>query len=354
MKNWGFLLLLSSPLFAGWIIPQDVTPLQQGSLTAAQQSQQLLGAYHPDYDTYIGANWWIVPSAKTTQYQSNLGLHHAFAFRQSASLLLQNTVEKTDQKIGLGWWTERQGIQHEDFLLFPPYSDYGLVRSINTFGAFYGDVSQKLGGGLGMQWLHDEYRGLGLGKAQDHLTWFGLLRFHELGISTQMAGLQLRRLDARLEFASRAVHGEDSTGWKTYLPDISGSYWNSDSWEYAGKIRQNVYRQKLFVQAYATHKSRNLQGLELAGYSDASQLVGFALGVYAESHELYWGGWLEMPFLRIGYNSIEDHQELFGAKDTWTVQLRLSLSAIAQKAVMHWDAPQSTELVVQKSDRQKK
>ncbi len=338
-----FFLFWAGVSFASWSISSQ-TLLQQSEQTRQTQLQEFLSASHPVYDSYIGASWLALPNSRTTILSSPWGEHRGFAFQQQLALLLQNRIDNSDHKIGLAWWVERHGFQNEDFLIFPPYSDYGFVRSIQTFATFYGNSKSTWGMGLGGQWLHDEYRGEGLGSPVDQLFW--LTQFHWSRISTQvvMDDAQWKEVRVRLALADRGLLGQDTLGWKTYLPDIQVSAMKEDSISFSLGVKQNLWDQRLYAAFYKSWVLNPLWGLEIVGYAEKSHFIGLGAGTYVEENQWYWGGWVEVPFLRIGYNDLKNHRSLFKAHGTWVFQLHLSLGAIAQESLFHLEAPREATM----------
>lgn len=338
LLGWYLFLLLSSLSFASWSIPSNVL-LQQNEVTRQVQLHEFLLSSHPVYDSYLGASWLFLPNSRTTMLSTPWGEHQGYAFQQKLALLLQNRIENSDQKIGLAWWVERHGFQNEDFLLFPPYSDFGYVSSVQTFSAFYGDLKRQWGMGLGGQWLHDEYRGMSLGNPEDHLYWFS--QFHWSRMSSQMVmdAAQWKELRVHFSLADKGILGQDTVGWKTYLPDLDASITKEDSIGFSLGLKQNLWDQRLYAVLQKSWIINPLWGFELVGYAEKSHFIGMGLGAYSENKEMSWGGWFEVPFLRIGYNDLKSHRDLFHAQGTWVIQIHLSLGAIAQESLFHLDAP---------------
>ncbi len=67
--------------------------------------------------------------------------------------------------------------------------------------------------------------------------------------------------------------------------------------------------------------------LALSLYPDASRLVSLEGTCSHRDGRTWWGGGLNLPFVRVAYNHADDYESFFGASGVWLVELRLGIGS---------------------------
>lgn len=317
------------------LTPADLA--SQPARTSVIQLQEFRQAFRPEYTGYVAAGWMYIPLPSQTQLRTEWGTHEGFAFRQRFAAWLSNPLDNSSLRMGLLWWIERQGWDHEDFIAWPAYGRFGRVQSIQTAGATLSDSSRHWGVAGGVQYYSAEYIGQSQEPAQDSLSWWGHGVYGPVALQALYNGIDYRLWRLSLDLQGRALRGGPSSGWKTYLPDLDllvrdrghKRHEINATWE------QNLYQQKIYAQAawrghYASGNSIESAGipwLALHFYPDASHLVRLDATCLREAGETVFGGGLTLPFLRVAYNHADDFRDFFGVRGLWVVEFQLAVGS---------------------------
>lgn len=333
MRILIFLLLACSVWSA--VIPAE-NLAGQPVRTREAQLAEFSDAFKPEYDSYLGFGWLFFPAPSQQQLRSPYGTHPGFAFRHRFALFAQNPMDSgSSRRTGMAWWVERQGWDNEDFLLLAPYSDYGAVRDIHTFALSLSDQTQGWGGALGIQWQNPEYLGSLYAPEEDTLWWFAHATWDKLALQSvfHRGDWSMSRVSADL--ADRAIRGGDSTGWKTYLPDLEALLVHDPEDPLRVRIRQNLWRRLAYMEASWWPVNDRDRWVSLKGYADASHLLGVELGArQLEDGEWVWGAGIEMPFLRVSCNLPREYEQFFGNRGAQIlVEFHLSVGTIDKTAI---------------------
>ena len=92
-------------------------------------------------------------------------------------------------------------------------------------------------------------------------------------------------------------------------------------------ISQNIFKQKFYLESAFWTEPRDFAWAALKFYPDPSRLL-LALEATAtkkETNDIYFGGGITLPFLRVAYNSANDYEAFFKNRGIWIIELRLAI-----------------------------
>jgi len=344
------ILLLSWAVSAlAWTVqPQDL--VSQPARTRESQLREFHEAFKPEYDSYLGFDWMLLPKPDESRLQSPYGIHNGFAFRQRFAIFLQNPIDSSVYRMGFAWWVERQGWQNEDFLFIPPTSEMGVVRDIHTLALTASNAKKSWAAVAGLQWQNPEQVGSLYPAEGDSLWWFSEADWKSLGVQAVFHREAWTQVRATVELEARALRGGDSTGWKTYLPDLEALVTRDSADPLRLGYRQNIWRQRLYLDgSYWVMQGEHANG-SLLMYTDASHLVGLELGARRRDNgKLSWGVGIEAPFARVSFNLPREYDQLFHSHgSTILVELHMSLGAISKESLFRRNAPRSAPMETDK------
>jgi hypothetical protein len=310
-------LLLLVPLCAHAF---DLSPAVQNPAAQASADAQmatLAQAMKPGYTSYLEAGLMLVPFPTQAQLSSKWGTHKGYPFRQSFGAWFAGQVEGTDSQIGWLGFAERSGWSTEDFLFVPPNGEFDFVSQIYTTGLSYAHPKHDWLIAGGIQFVN--------GKSE-HLDWWLLPAWGPLSVAPVFHHFTLRSARIRLDLQKRSTRKENPLAFSTYAPDLEGVWRNSKDWELG--VEQNLYGQRLYAFGNFWKTEQNSFAVALRFYPEASRLLLRLEAAYTQppKGKGFVGGSLEMPFLRLAYNSPQDYRNFFGAKGFFAVELRLSLN----------------------------
>lgn len=332
-----------------WVLPfavsfavADAIPVDALSAGGAQTRDQqlreirdiLLGGRGGFVD--IGFNYLPLPTQVTLE--SPYGEHDGYAFKQHVAFFGSSKFDKNLHVGGL-LWLERSGWDSEDFILFPHYGKFSHVGSVATWGLSFTQTAMDVTFAAGMQHRNLEYVSDVYPEESDSLAYsWAHLRWSGISMQGNFYRNELRSLRLSLDLESRQVYGGSSSGIKTFLPNVEATYYkrqidgsNEDfvrvNWE------QNLYGQVLYAEASYDFPDDGFHSAALKFYPDASRMVAFEASCLRrvsadDKDDLLWGGAIEFPFIRIGYNSSYDYDNFFHAKGTVIVELQFNLGTI--------------------------
>ena len=313
--------------------------------------------------SFFDAGLNYTPFSTQLPLKSEFGEHQGFAFRQHLSVMTSYQLENQSFLTAL-LWVERHGWDGEDFLFVPRYNDFGLVRSVTTWGFAYTSPTMLFSAAAGMQHQNVESVGDVFPAENDSLLyswanvrvgWFSAqASFHQLH-------LNMLRLSAKLE--DRALLGGASSGIRTYLPNFDVTMYKREldgfdddfirlTWE------QNLFAQRLYGEVTYDFPDDGFHSAALKYYPDPSRFFAFELtctrrrAVADDWDDLMFGWAVEVPVLRVGYNSSYEYDRLFHAKGTWILEFHFNLGMIDDKMFAkggRQEAPLETKQVKKKN-----
>lgn len=322
--------------------PVDVKTLASGGFwmrddQLREVGDQLLYGNSSFFD--IGLTYTPLPSQ--IPLKSVFGEHQGFAFRHHLAIF--SSYELGAKKfLSALLWFERSGWDGEDFLLFPRYTDFGLVRSVTTWGLGYTNANAGYTVAAGMQHQNVEFVGDVYPAENDSLLYsWANLRYGRLSAQAQFHRAHLRLLRLSLNLEDRAVFGGASSGLWTYLPNVDATMYKREldgfdddfvrvNWE------QNLFRQRLYGEVSFDFPDDGFHSAALKFYPDPSRFFALELTcvrrrVEADNWDDLMFGWaVEIPILRVGYNSAYEYDHLFHAKGTWIAELHFNLESVGE------------------------
>ena len=153
----------------------------------------------------IGFNYTPLPTQ--IPLRSAFGEHEGFATRHHVGFLSSYPVKENRYLNALVWF-ERSGWDSEDYFFFPQYSDFGLVRSVTTWGLGYTDVKRGYSVAAGMQHQNVEFVGDVFPAANDSLLYsWANLRYGRISAQVQFHRTDFRLLRLSFDLEDRAVFG---------------------------------------------------------------------------------------------------------------------------------------------------
>ncbi|MDR1759350.1 MAG: hypothetical protein LBR60_02345 [Fibrobacter sp.] len=286
-------------------------------------------AFKPGTSGYWGAGVHYLPFSSQTRLRSPYGLHNGYAFRHHFAYYGAQPIGDTGLDLGILWWAERHGWDNEDFLVFPNYGRFSLVRSVHTWGATIASPKGKWGFGAGVQYTHPELVSSIYRAESDSLYEWAHLVFGRASLQTSFHHADWRHVRLSLDLQSRKIWGGASSGVSTYFPDLDFTLYNGAGDSDSAKIviTQNIFRQYLYLSGTFYAPNYGFRSLVLSYYLDPSQIVALdASCTRLPNGNFVWGGGLKLPFIRIAYNHPYDMDRLFGSRGTVMLEFQISLS----------------------------
>lgn len=321
-------------LAAAWSVAEPISIdaiYSAPGITRDRQLQEVHQAFRPDVQAYIGFGIHYLPLSNQLPLKSPFGVHDGFAFRHHLELFFAAPAFK-EKGIDLGalWFIERHGWDSKDFLLFPAYERFSFVRSIQTAGLAISYPKYRLGAAAGIQYHNLERAAFIYPDESDSLYYWGHAYFGKTAIQTSFHKKDWRHIRISLDLESKQLLGGDSTGLKTYFPNFDISLFNGVerdsikvSWE------QNLYKQMLYSNVSFLLPDRGFYTAALRLYPSPSRLFALEATMFRkEGGDFIFGGGIEIPFVRLAYNSASDVENFFGSHGTFMVEIRFSISSI--------------------------
>jgi hypothetical protein len=316
------LILLIGGIWVQTVFAWNPTPFlieEQVPQTAFAQAMVFQNAARPEYNAYLNASIVYLPLPSQSSLETEWGIHRGFAMRQRLGMWLTNNFDgKGDSKgltYGLGWLGERQGWDTEDFLFLPHRGNFSQINQVHAFGLTIADSSNHwlLGGG-----------GQYLNASNTTLRWWLLGTWSRFSIMPNFHKGDLQFINAQLHLQARELRGNKDS-WQNYLPDLELAFFSKDSVKMF--ISQNMYKQKHYLEAAFWAHSKDLAWAAYKFYPDPSRLL-LALEATVtkkENDDIYFGGGITLPFLRVAYNHANDYETFFKSRGVWIIEFRISI-----------------------------
>ena len=291
--------------------------------------------------SFIDVGMYYTPLPSQIPLKSEFGEHQGFAFRHHFAGFSSTEISK-GYFLGLLLWFDRYGWDGEDFFFFPRYSDFGHVSSVTTWGISFTDAKHDWTVAAGMQHQNLEFAGDFFPAENDSLlyTW-AELRYWKFSAQASLHRANVKSLRLSMNLEDRAVYGGASSGFRTYLPNIDATIYKRvirgfDEDFLRVHWEQNLFDQRLYAEVSYDFPDDGFHSAALKYYPDPSRLVGIEFTclrrrVYDDGWDDLMFGWaIELPVLRIGYNSATDYDRLFHAKGTWIAELQFNLQSVGE------------------------
>ena len=291
---------------------------EQVPQTAFVQLSDFQNAARPEYNAYLTAGIIYLPLPSQSALSTEWGIHKGFAFRQRIGMWLTNNFDGKSSEglvFGLGWFGERHGWDNEDFLFLPHKGDFSQINQVHTFGLTVADSSKHLLFGGGLQYLNAK---------NETLRWWLLGTWSRFSIMPSFHKGDLQFINLQLFLQTRELRG-DKNSWQNYLPDLEFSFYSKDSLKIF--ISQNIFKQKFYLEGAFWARPQEFAWAAFKFYPDPSRLL-LALEATAtkkENDNIYFGGGIILPFLRVAYNHSEDYENFFKSRGIWVIEFRLAI-----------------------------
>ena len=329
-----FFAIFSAPTFAGHVTTAGVSA--GGGATRDLQLREIGQVFHPQTSGYLGANYYYFPLPSQSKLTTEYGKHEGYILRQNFAGYFADSLGKSGWKLGILWWMERHGWDSEDFVLFPHYSKFSLIRSVQTTGFTLSRPHENFGFAGGIQYVKPEHVGKIYEPEVDTLYEWAAAVWGPISAQTSFHHSDFKHVRVTLNLESKQVLGGKSSGPLTYLPNIDVALFDRDGdtdslrlfWE------QNLIAQRLYAEALVYFPNKSLRAVGLKYYPDPSKVVSFDVTCYRKrGGDLIWGGGITMPFFRIAYNHADDIENVFGLRGTFVAQFHLGIEKILDKFV---------------------
>jgi len=325
------ILILVQTVFAWNPTPSSIE--EQVPQTAFMQLQDFQSAAKPEYNAFISAGIIYLPLPSQSSLSTEWGIHNGFAFKQNMGIWLTNNFDGKNSKgltYGLGWFGERQGWDNEDFLFVPNRGNFSQINQIHTFGLTLADSSKHLLFGSGLQYLNAE---------DNTFRWWLLGTWGRFSILPNFHKNELQFINVQLNLQARELRGNKNS-WQNYLPDLQCSYFSKDSIKMF--VSQNIFKQKFYLEGAFWVQPKDFAWAAFKFYPDPSRLLLAleATTTKKENSDIYFGGGITLPFLRVAYNSTSDYETFFKNRGIWIVEFRLAIGT-AGDAFFALNAPKN-------------
>jgi len=292
---------------------------EQVPQTAFAQLSDFQNAARPEYNAYLVAGLIYLPLPSQSELSTEWGTHKGFAFRQRLGIWItdnfdgKNSRNPKSLRYGFGWFGERQGWDNEDFLFLPHRGNFSQINQIHTFGATIADSSRHWLFGGGVQYLNAQ---------NETLRWWLLGTWDRFSVMPNFHKGDLRFINAQLHLQARQLRGYKDS-WQNYLPDLEFTYYSNDSLKMF--VSQNIFKQKLYLES--AFWTDDFAWAAFKYYPDPSRLI-LALEATAtkkENGDIYFGGGITLPFLRIAYSHASDYETFFKSRSLWIAEICLAI-----------------------------
>ena len=317
---------------------------KDGAVTRDRHLSEISDIMRGGRGGYIDLGFYYTPSREQLTLESQYGEHEGFAFNHHFAAFGAGEVAK-GRHMGALLWFDRSGWDGEDFFLFPQYNDFGLQRSVATWGLTFTDARMNWTLAAGMQHQNLEHRGDLYPYESDSLAYsWAHLRFSKLSAQANFYRTDWRLFRFSLDLESRAIYGGRKSGPLTYLPNVSFTMYNTDEENDIDSMRvfweQNLYDQRLYAEVAIDLNDTWFHSAALKFYPDPSRMIGFEATCLRRDKrkveedrvevedDWLWGGAIDLLFARFAYNAAYDYENFFGAKGTFLVEFKFNLATI--------------------------
>lgn len=322
-------LLLFLPAFGLAAVLEAGDISRGGNITRDLQLREISDIVRPYVNGYIALGTYYFPLPGQTQLRTAYGVHDGYAFSQRVTAYFGGEIGKTGVSVGGLYWLERHGWDSEDFILFPDYGEFSLVRSVQTAGLSVYHNKMQTGFAGGVQFVNPEYVSR---KAyvheSDSLFGWGHAFWGPFALQGSFGSEGWNMARAQLRLESKELYGGVSKGWRTYLPNLEVATYRDASDSLRFSWEQNLYKQLLYGEVTAYLPDYGFYSAALKFYPDPSRIISFEATCFRDDDgDLTWGGGVSFLFFRLAYNHSGDIERLFGTKGTFIAEVSFQLGA---------------------------
>jgi len=291
---------------------------------------------------FFDIGYTYTPSSEQLQLNSKYGIHDGFAFRHHYGIYGSWVLDSISH-LGFLTWFDRAGWDSQDFFFFPHYGKFAHISSAFTWGFSYTNTKFDYTAAIGMQHQNLELAGSRVypDESDSLLFYWAHARYKNVSFQGSFYRGTFQTLRLSLDLESRELYGGVGSGFKTYLPNLNATIYrrktNGDddnfirlNWE------QNLYKQILYSDVTFDFPDYGFRSAILKYYPDPSRMIGFEASCmrrheHSGAKDLLWGGSIDLLFLRFGYNSAFDYENMFHAKGTFIVEIKFHIGSVDRK-----------------------
>ena len=332
-----FLLAMAAGIAFADPIPTEA--LTQSGLTMRDRQLRDIGlVMRGGRGGFFDIGYTYTPSSEQLQLKSKYGVHDGFAFRHHYGIFGSWVLDSVSH-FGFLTWFDRAGWDSQDFFFFPHFGDFAHISSAFTWGFSYTNTKYDVTAALGLQHQNLE---LASSKVFPHesdslLFYWAHARYKNVSFQGSFYRGTYQTLRLSLDLESRELYGGAKSGYKTYLPNLNATIYrrkkNDDDDNFLRlNLEQNLYEQRLYADVTFDFPDDGFRSAALKFYPDPSRMIGVEASCYrrhefAGAKDLLWGGAIDLLFLRLGYNSSFDYENMFHAKGTLVAEIKFHIGA---------------------------
>ena len=200
--------VLLSLVLVGFAIADGVKPealAKDGAVTRDRHLTEIRDIMRGGRGGYIDFGFYYTPTREQLPLESQYGEHKGYAFNHHFAGFGAGEVAKY-RHMGALLWFDRSGWDGEDFVLFPNYGDFGIERSVVTWGLTLTDIRMDWTFAAGMQHQNLEHRGKIYPYEDDSLAYsWAHLRFSKLSAQANFFRKDWRLFRFSLDLESRGT-----------------------------------------------------------------------------------------------------------------------------------------------------
>ena len=336
-KIFLLLALVSVVAFAD---PIPTEALTQGGLVMRDRQLRDIGlVMRGGRGGFVDIGYTYTPSSEQLQLRSQYGVHNGYAFRHHYGIFGSWVLDSISH-FGFLTWFDRAGWDSQDFFFFPHYGKFAHISSAFTWGFSYTNTKLDYTAAIGMQHQNLELAGSRVypNESDSLLFYWAHARFKNVSFQGSFYRGTFQTLRISLDLESRELYGGTGSGFKTYLPNLNATIYrrktNGDddnfirlNWE------QNLYKQILYSDVTFDFPDGGFHSAILKYYPDPSRMVAFEASCLRRnepggSRDLLWGGAIDFLFIRLGYNSAFDYDNMFRAKGTLIAEIKFQIGSV--------------------------
>ena len=337
------LLLLTFAAGAVFADPIPTDALTQGGLVMRDRQLRDIGlVMRGGRGGFIDIGYTYTPSSGQLQLKSKYGVHDGFAFRHHYGIFGSWVLDSISH-FGFLTWFDRSGWDSQDFFFFPHYGKFAHISSALTWGFSYTNTKLNYTAAIGMQHQNLELAGSRVypNESDSLLFYWAHARYKNVSIQGSFYRGTFQTLRLSLDLESRELYGGAGSGFKTYLPNVNATIYRRKSGDDDDNFirlnwEQNLYKQILYSDVTFDFPDYGFRSAILKYYPDPSRMIGFEASCLRRhersgAKDLLWGGAIDFLFIRLGYNSAFDYENMFHAKGTFIAEIKFQIGSVERK-----------------------
>ena len=337
------LLLLTFAAGAVFADPIPTDALTQGGLVMRDRQLRDIGlVMRGGRGGFIDIGYTYTPSSGQLQLKSKYGVHDGFAFRHHYGIFGSWVLDSISH-FGFLTWFDRSGWDSQDFFFFPHYGKFAHISSALTWGFSYTNTKLNYTAAIGMQHQNLELAGSRVypNESDSLLFYWAHARYKNVSFQGSFYRGTFQTLRLSLDLESRELYGGAGSGFKTYLPNVNATIYRRKSGDDDDNFirlnwEQNLYKQILYSDVTFDFPDYGFRSAILKYYPDPSRMIGFEASCLRRhersgAKDLLWGGAIDFLFIRLGYNSAFDYENMFHAKGTFIAEIKFQIGSVERK-----------------------